>query len=183
MLIIFLGRNFFSFFLHIPIFFPNFATEKLTYVMKKIFFFLFLLPLLVSCEDKEQKAVDTLMEEIRQQYADGEDSVCIRSIDTLRARHPKAAEARREALGIYQQASLRLAQNRLAKVDEALLAAQAKYKQLDSLVSAHKAEGIATEEEFTSHTLQRILCDSLQTQFDVLCAEIRYIKKRQEMDK
>ena len=151
--------------------------------MKKIFFYLFLLPLLASCEDKEQKAVDTLMEEIRQQYADGEDSACIRNIDTLRARHPKAAAARREALGIYQQASLRLAQNRLAKVDEALLAAQAKYKQLDSLVSAHKAERIATQEEFTSHTLQRLLCDSLQTQFDVLCAEIRYIKKRQEMDK
>ena len=45
-----------------------------------------------------------------------------------------------------------------------------------------KAQGEATAEELTSLTLQRIRRDSLQTRFDVLCAQIRYIHKRQEQN-
>ena len=38
----------------------------------------------------------------------------------------------------------------------------------------------ATAEELTALTRKRMLRDSLQTQFDVLCAKIKYIHKRQK---
>lgn len=40
----------------------------------------------------------------------------------------------------------------------------------------------ATAEELETVTLMRIKVDSLQTQFDVQCAKIKYIHKRQKMD-
>ncbi len=138
------------------------------------------LSLCTACKDKEEKAVEELMSEIREDYARGYDEECLRTIDTLRSRHPKAIDARREALKIYQDASLRLAQKRLAVVDSALTVEQGRLHVMDSIVQAHKAESKATEEELTGLTLQRILCDSLQTQFDVLCAEIRFIKMKQK---
>ena len=42
--------------------------------------------------------------------------------------------------------------------------------------------GTATAEEFTATTKARIRRDSLQARFDVLCAEIKYIIKRQRQE-
>lgn len=148
--------------------------------MKKILLLVLCICTLSSCKDKEEKAVEELMTEIRQSYDSGNDVMCLRNIDTLRQRYPKAVEARKEALEIFQKASLRLAQKTLASVDSSLLVEQNKFRTLDSVVAAHKEQGIATEEELTSLTLQRLKRDSLQTRFDVLCAEIRYIRARQK---
>ena len=117
---------------------------------------------------------------MRESYADGRDSACLAAIDTLRAKFPKAIAERKEALKLYQEASLRIAQKQLAYVDSALEAEKHIFQTMEKSVAAHKEAGIATAEELTALTRKRMRRDSLQTQFDVLCAKIKYIHKRQK---
>ena len=127
--------------------------------------------------NRELKALVT---EMRESYAEGRDSACLAAIDTLRAKFPKAIAERKEALKLYQEASLRIAQKQLAYVDSALEAEKHIFRTMEKSVAAHKEAGIATAEELTALTRKRMLRDSLQTQFDVLCAKIKYIHKRQK---
>lgn len=140
---------------------------------------------LSSCETQEQrdkKALLQLMTQIRDDYDEGRDSSCLANIDTLRSRFPKALKERKECLTLFQKASLRKAQKELEAVDKALLSESARYEKMKHDVEEKKTAGIATPEEFTALTRQRMLRDSLQTKFDVLCAEIKYIHKRQKQD-
>lgn len=138
--------------------------------------------LLCCCTDSKQRELSDLMTEIRASYANGNDSACLAQIDTLRNRFPKAIEERKEALLIYQDASLRQSQKALALADSLLEIEKARFAEMEKYVMERKAQGEATAEELTSLTLQRIRRDSLQTRFDVLCAQIRYIHKRQEQN-
>ena len=136
--------------------------------------------LLICCKDSQEHEILELMTEIRASFKNGNDSACLAQIDTLRSRFPKAIEERKEALLIYQDASLRQSQKALARVDSLLEIEKERFAELEKFVMERKAQGEATAEELTSLTLQRIHRDSLQTQFDVLCSKIRYIRKRQE---
>lgn len=89
-------------------------------------------------------------------------------------------EQRWEALKHKQDSSLQAAQQELAIVDSALEATKAEYEQKKVIVEAHKAELKATEEELTSLTLLRVKRDSLQMQWDMLGAKIKYIRKKQK---
>jgi len=133
-----------------------------------------------GCEDTEKVAMESLMQEIRDDYAQKRYDECLVAIDTLRARYPKAVAERREALEIFQKASLEQAQQQLATVDSMLIAANARLQTMHKTVDAHKAAGVAVARELTDVTFQRMHRDSLQVQFDVLCAKIKYIHKRQK---
>lgn len=135
---------------------------------------------LAGCAEKQDRELKTLVTEMRESYAEGRDSACLAAIDTLRAKFPKAIAERKEALKLYQEASLRIAQKQLAYVDSALEAEKHIFRTMEKSVAAHKEAGIATAEELTALTRKRMLRDSLQTQFDVLCAKIKYIHKRQK---
>lgn len=135
---------------------------------------------LAGCAEKQDRELKTLVTEMRESYAEGRDSACLAAIDTLRAKFPKAIAERKEALKLYQEASLRIAQKQLAYVDSALEAEKHIFRTMEKSVAAHKEKGIATAEELTALTRKRMLRDSLQTQFDVLCAKIKYIHKRQK---
>lgn len=135
---------------------------------------------LAGCAEKQDRELQALVTEMRESYAEGRDSACLAAIDTLRAKFPKAIAERREALKLYQEASLRIAQKQLAYVDSALEAEKNIFQTMEKSVAAHKEKGIATAEELTALTRKRMLRDSLQTQFDVLCAKIKYIHKRQK---
>ena len=135
---------------------------------------------LAGCAEKQDRELQALVTEMRESYAEGRDSACLAAIDTLRAKFPKAIAERREALKLYQEASLRIAQKQLAYVDSALEAEKHIFQTMEKSVAAHKEAGIATAEELTALTRKRMLRDSLQTQFDVLCAKIKYIHKRQK---
>lgn len=139
-----------------------------------------ILTCLASCKDEEKEALAALMTEIRDDYAQERDSDCLVAIDTLRARYPQAVAERKEALAIFQNASLRIAQRDLARTDSALEVAKARYAEMQRTVGAHKAEGNATAAELTAMTMQRMHRDSLQVHFDMLCAKIKYIHKRQK---
>ena len=135
---------------------------------------------LAGCAEKQDRELQALVTEMRESYAEGRDSACLAAIDTLRAKFPKAIAERKEALKLYQEASLRIAQKQLAYVDSALEAEKHIFRTMEKSVAAHKEKGIATAEELTALTRKRMLRDSLQTQFDVLCAKIKYIHKRQK---
>lgn len=135
---------------------------------------------LAGCGEKQDRELKALVTEMRESYAEGRDSACLAAIDTLRAKFPKAIAERKEALKLYQEASLRIAQKQLAYVDSALEAEKHIFRTMEKSVAAHKEKGIATAEELTALTRKRMLRDSLQTQFDVLCAKIKYIHKRQK---
>ena len=153
--------------------------------MKYITIIMLLILGLSSCETQEQKdkkALLLLMTQIRDDYDEGRDSSCLANIDTLRSRYPKAVKERKECLTLFQKASLRKAQKELEAVDKDLLDESARYEKMKQDVEAKKAAGIATAEELTALTRKRMHRDSLQTKFDVLCAEIKYIHKRQKQN-
>lgn len=145
-----------------------------------ILFGLLLCLVVTSCKDKEKEALAELMTQIRADYDAGRDSACLVGIDTLRSKYPTAIAERKEALALFQKASLRISQTDLARTDSALEAEKARFAQMERTINAHKAAGNATATELTALTRQRMLRDSLQVRFDVLCAQIKYIHKRQK---
>ena len=92
----------------------------------------------------------------------------------------KEIETRREALKHKQGTELKKSQEELAVVDSTLQAVKYEYEQLKQKVEKDKQELRATAEELTLLTKTRVRRDSLQTRFDVLCAKIRYIHKKQK---
>ena len=134
-----------------------------------------------ACQDgsDDEKAMALVMEATRhlekQQYA-----ACLQLIDSLRSAYPKAIEARKAALALYQRAELQRAEQHVAQTDGALQEAERRYGAMKQQVEALKAAGEATAEQLTQLTRMRMLRDSLKTVFDVECAKIRYIKKKMQ---
>lgn len=136
--------------------------------------------MMLGCQDRDTKGAEELMTEIRNDYEAGNDSACLIAIDTLRARYPKAVEQRKEALGYWQKASERLSQKDLERTDKLLEQEKARFAQMEKIVAEHKAALKATPEELTALTMQRMRRDSLQTRYEVLCQQIRFIHKKQK---
>ena len=137
---------------------------------------------LSSCEEKDT-AAQQLLESIRHDYESGDYDKALLAIDSLRHAFPTAIEERKEALKIHQEASLKKAQGILALTDSALQAVSKEYDRVRTTVEKRHREGIATREELHRMNLLRKERDSLQTVFNVECARIKYIMKRQKADK
>jgi len=88
-------------------------------------------------------------------------------------------EQRKMALRHKQDSTLIASQQELAVVDSALEATKTEYERLKAEVEQHKAELKATAEELTALTMLRMKRDSLQVQWNVLGAKIKYIRKKQ----
>ena len=101
-------------------------------------------------------------------------------IDSLRKMYPNAINTRRQALKLYQDIELKRSQEELATVDSMLQAVSHDYDYQRLKVEKDKKELRATAEELTMLTKTRTRRDSLQTRFNVLCAKIRYIHKKQK---
>ena len=104
-------------------------------------------------------------------------------IDSLRKTYPGAIETRKQALRLQQNIELKRSQEELSRVDSMLQAVKHDYeyqKHQRQKVEKDKQELRATPEELTMLTKTRVRRDSLQTRFDVLCAKIRYIHKKQK---
>ena len=89
-------------------------------------------------------------------------------------------EQRRAALKHKQDSTLLASQQELAVVDSALEATKVEYERLKAEVEQHKEALQATAEELTALTMLRMKRDSLQVQWDVLGAKIKYIRKKME---
>lgn len=114
-----------------------------------------------STDQEAQQSLDTIVS----LYDHGYYQQALDSIAKLRVSHPQALKARREALRIWQEASLALTRQDIAHTDSALQQAQVKVKRAGSIAAANNA---------------RALRDSLQIRYDALCQTVRAIKSRQK---
>ena len=92
----------------------------------------------------------------------------------------KEIDQRRAALQHKQDSSLLAAQQELAIVDSTLEAVKAEYERMKVVVEQHRAELRATEDELMALNLLRVHRDSLQVQWDLLGAKIKYIRQKQK---
>lgn len=97
-------------------------------------------------------------------YKAGNYQATLNAITRLRAQHPKAIESREKALKIWQDASLKMAQNDVGRTDSALQATIRQYN---------------AEKNLYRKNMLRVKRDSLQTRYEALCGTVLVIHRRQ----
>ena len=146
----------------------------------KHFVWILLAAMLVACSDDKQKAAEQMLQKAGQQFEQKQYDRALITIDSLRKVYPGAIETRKQALILQQNIELKRSQEELAIVDSLLQVVKSDYETLKLKVEKDKQELRATPEELTMLTKTRVRRDSLQTRFEVLCAKIRYIHKKQK---
>lgn len=140
--------------------------------------------LLASCGGNSiDKKAGELLNEAQAEFESGEYTKAISTIDSLRKKFPKAIEARKKALSLYQQVELKRAELRVQDADTVLQRVEQEYQKMKATVDGLKSKGAATVDQLRNVNLLRVKRDSLKTVFDVECAKIKYIKKRMEENK
>ena len=136
--------------------------------------------MLVACSDEKQKAAEQMLQKASLQFEQRQYDRALITIDSLRKVYPGAIETRKQALILQQNIELKRSQEELAIVDSLLQVVKSDYETVKLKVEKDKQELRATPEELTMLTKTRVRRDSLQTRFEVLCAKIRYIHKKQK---
>ena len=136
--------------------------------------------MLVACSDEKQKAAEQMLQKASLQFEQRQYDRALITIDSLRKVYPGAIETRKQALILQQNIELKRSQEEPAIVDSLLQVVKSDYETLKLKVEKDKQELRATPEELTMLTKTRVRRDSLQTRFEVLCAKIRYIHKKQK---
>ena len=137
--------------------------------------------LTVSCGSSDaQQAAENMLEQVEKYFSEGSYDRAKIAIDSLRKVYPGAVETRKKALKLFQNISLKEAQEDLAVTDSALQAVTLDYKYIKDKVDRDKAELRATAEELETLTRAKMKLDSLKVRFDMQCAKIKYIHKKQK---
>ncbi|MCH5302908.1 MAG: hypothetical protein J1E77_08715 [Prevotella sp.] len=148
--------------------------------MRHLFFIAFCVLVAACADNSRQKEAEALLTQASAQFEQGRYDLALISIDSLRKVYPEAIDTRKRALRLYQDIELKRSKEELAVVDSALQAVSREYESLKAKVEKDKQELRATPEELTQLTKMRIRRDSLQTQYEVLGAKIRYIHQKQK---
>lgn len=133
-----------------------------------------------ACRDNKQQQANLMLDRANQLFAEQKYDRALIVIDSLREVYPGAIDTRKRALRLQQDIELKRSQEELAVVDSALQAVKHDYEYQRQKVEKDKQQLRATADELTMLTKTRVRRDSLQTRFDVLCAKIRYIHKKQK---
>ena len=137
--------------------------------------------LTVSCGGSDaQQAAENMLEQAEKYFSEGSYDRAKIAIDSLRKVYPGAVETRKKALKLFQNISLKEAQEDLAVTDSALQAVTLDYKYIKDKVNRDKAELRATAEELETLTRTKMKLDSLKVRFDMQCAKSKYIHKKQK---
>lgn len=120
-----------------------------------------------SCTKTEDEKAAQLLSQIRVLYEQKEYRQTLDSITSLRNRFPNALQSRKEALAIWQNASLKQAQADVAKTDSAL---QAVLMEIPKERNRYKAN------------MMRVRSDSLQARYEAMCGVVRMIHMRQKQN-
>ena len=137
--------------------------------------------LTVSCGGSDaQQAAENMLEQAEKYFSEGSYDRAKIAIDSLRKVYPGAVETRKKALKLFQNISLKEAQEDLAVTDSALQAVTLDYKYIKDKLNRDKAELRATAEELETLTRTKMKLDSLKVRFDMQCAKIKYIHKKQK---
>ena len=119
---------------------------------------------LTACQQKsDDDEAAQLLTEIETLYKQGEYRTALDSIESLRMRFPKSVEARRKALRLWQEASLKMAQHDIAVTDSALQATSAQMQ---------------AEQRIFERNMLGVKKDSLQARYEALIGVVRMIRKR-----
>ena len=119
----------------------------------------------MACEPSADEKAAPVMQLIDSLYQNGEYQKALNAITELRENYPKAVESRKRALKIWQEASLKMAQEDIGRTDSAL---QATIKAFNAETDIGRRNRLGVKR------------DSLQVRYDALCGTVRVIHKRQE---
>ena len=150
--------------------------------MKKTIVLLFAITVvLVSCGGNDaQKTAEDMLEKAEKYFSEGSYDRAKITIDSLRKVYPGAVETRKKALKLFQDISLKEAQEDLALTDSIMQAVSLDYKYIKDKVEKDKAQLRATAEELELLTRTKMKLDSLKVRCDMQCAKIKYIHKKQK---
>ena len=136
---------------------------------------------MTSCSGNDaQKAAEDMLEQAEKYFSEGRYDRAKIAIDSLRKVYPGAVETRKKALKLFQDISLKEAQEDLALTDSIMQKVGLDYKYIKEKVEKDKAELRATAEELELLTRTKMKYDSLKVRFDMQCAKIKYIHKKQK---
>lgn len=137
--------------------------------------------IMAACGENRAKAeADKLLEQAEAEFDNNQYDKALATIDSLRKVYPNAIETRKKALVMHQNIALKQAQADLAQTDSMMQAVMHNYNYQKAKVEKDKKELRATAEELQMLTLTKMKLDSLRVRFDVQCAKIKYIHKKQK---
>ena len=136
---------------------------------------------MTACSSNDaQKSAEGMLEKAEKYFSEGSYDRAKIAIDSLRRVYPGAVETRKKALKLFQDISLKEAQEDLALTDSIMQKVGLDYKYIKEKVEKDKAELRATAEELELLTRTKMKYDSLKVRFDMQCAKIKYIHKKQK---
>ncbi|MGI6223179.1 MAG: hypothetical protein ACOYJG_06195 [Prevotella sp.] len=124
-----------------------------------------LIALFCACSNDSEPGAEVLVRQIDSLYAAKNYQQTLDSIESFRLRFPKNIEGRRHALDVWQKASLDMTRQQVGLTDSALQATQRQLKEAHSIYDRNML------------SMKR---DSLQSRYDALCAQVRYILMKQK---
>lgn len=122
---------------------------------------------LASCAKTDDDMAQKMLTRINSLYESGNYRAALDSITVLRDRYPSAIEARKAALVVWQNASLKMAQADVAQTDILLQQTIAK---------------IASTTDRYERNLLGVKRDSLQARYDAMCGVVKMIRMRQKQE-
>lgn len=122
---------------------------------------------LASCAKTDDDMAQKMLTRINSLYESGNYRATLDSITVLRDRYPAAIEARKTALVVWQNASLKMAQADVAQTDILLQQTIAK---------------IASTTDRYERNLLGVRRDSLQARYDAMCGVVKMIRMRQKQE-
>ena len=132
--------------------------------MRHIWFFIIIMAL-AGCAKTDDEKAKPLLAKINTLYAGGKYREALDSIVVLRDRYPKAVVARTEALRIWQDASLKMAQADVAATDNRL---QEVEQELRTTTDRYRCNMLGVKR------------DSLQARYEAMCGVVRMTRMRQQ---
>lgn len=137
--------------------------------------------IMIACGgSSDKKRAELLLDDAKSQMEAGNYASALLTIDSLRKTYPNDVDARQKALDLYQRVSLAQAQADLANTDSLMAIANDEYSELKARVERDRSLLRATYEETESLNLAKVKLDSLKVRFDMQCAKIKYIHKKQK---
>ncbi len=136
--------------------------------------------LMTACQTQSHREAQAMLDSARMACDNQCYQEALNTIERLRSQYPDEIEVRKEALKLFQDASLKMAQADLAQTDSLLQAANAQYEAANRRATANRQALRATEAELHHVNELRKVRDSLQVRFDMQCAKIKYIHKKQK---
>jgi hypothetical protein len=139
-------------------------------MMKKMMLTMALVLAFVACTQRttEDDKAAQLLEKIEKLNREGAYAAALDSITSLRQQFPRAVNARRRALEIWQEASLKMTQDDIGRTDSAL---QAVTRQMEAETNIYKRNMLGVKR------------DSLQARYEGLIGTVRVIHKKMEENK